>query len=199
MEEIQIFRFAVLQVKRNRKESCIFIPYCLETCVCCYKAGDTASMLSKSDAVAVTQLTAMLYVLLFTCLPICDTCFGQIFFTRGPSYVTAWLGRISVFPNTVWACGVRSRVTHQLCAVFPLCNSLSPSLIQDHSSRLEWSPGGVMVQPPAWAGPTSMLLRTRPGDLWVSPRMEISQPLWAPAPCLTILTMKSVFLSFSSI
>lgn len=137
MEEIQIFRFAVLQVKRNRKESCIFIPYCLETCVCCYRAGDTASMLSKSDAVALTQLTAMLYVLLFTCLPICDTCFGQICFTKGPSYVTAWLGRISVFLNTVWACGVRSHIIHQLCAAFSLCNSLPPSLIQDHSSRLE--------------------------------------------------------------
>lgn len=47
MEEIQIFRFAVLHIKRSRKESCIFIHYCLEVCMCCYKAGDATSVFNS--------------------------------------------------------------------------------------------------------------------------------------------------------
>lgn len=77
MEEIQIFQFAVLQVKRNRKVS--FIPYCLEMRVCRYKAG---------DAVAQSYFSTTSHILLLTYLPVCDFCFAQIHLTKGYPCVT---------------------------------------------------------------------------------------------------------------
>lgn len=86
MEKIQIFRFAVLQVKRNRKESCVFIHNCLEIYMCCGKAGDTTSIFSSQMQ---WHKPESLPHNIFSYLPFCDFHFGHIHLTKGSSYVTA--------------------------------------------------------------------------------------------------------------
>lgn len=101
MEKIQIFRFAVLQVKRNRKESCVFIQNCLKISMCCGKAGDTTSIFSSQMQWHKTELLPHnIFSYLHICLFVISILVTYILLKVLPM-LQLWLGRNSVFPNIV--------------------------------------------------------------------------------------------------
>lgn len=95
-------------------------------CMCCYKAGDATSIFSsRMRWQKLNSLPHNVFSYLHICLFVISVLVRCILLKVLPM-LQLWLGRISVFPNIVWDCRVRSHIIHRSCAMFPSVTPLSP-------------------------------------------------------------------------